>query len=433
MSDIGIFAAALFAYGLVSRRLERLSVSAPMVFVAAGIAVGPDVLGLTSLELSGGTGLVLAEVALVVVLFTDAARIDPAALLENRGLPARLLGIGMPLAMALGTAAGALLLPGIEFWEAAMVAAVLVPTDAALGQAVVSSERLPGRIRQALNVESGLNDGLAIPFLFLFTGLAVSETEVHATGWAGFALQQIGIGALVGAGVGLGGGWLVDRSNLRGWDTPAFGQISMLALAVGAWALAGELGGNGFIAAFAAGLAAGRVAKSHSERILDFTEEEGRLLDLAVFFLFGASAIGFLGGAGWEVVLYGALSLTVVRMLPTAIALAGSALRPASIAFVAWFGPRGLASIILALVVLEEEPGLPGGATLLAAMTVTVLASVVAHGASARPLTRAYAARMAGAGAEEAEMLPSIEVPVRGSIQVPVEPREPEEQEPLPG
>jgi len=184
MSEIGIFAAVLFGYGLVSRRLERLWISAPMAFVAAGIVLGPDCLGLISLELTSETGLLLAEAALVVVLFADASRIDVTALRASRAtLPARLLGIGMPLTIALGTAAGALLLTGIEFWEAAMVAAVLAPTDAALGQAVVSSEAVPKRIRQAVNVESGLNDGLSIPFLFLFTGLALSETGVDAGDW----------------------------------------------------------------------------------------------------------------------------------------------------------------------------------------------------------------------------------------------------------
>jgi len=417
MSEIGIFAAVLFGYGLFSRRLERLWISAPMAFVAAGIVLGPDCLGLVSLELTSETGLLLAEVALVVVLFADASRIDVTALRESRAtLPARLLGIGMPLTIALGTAAGALLLTGIEFWEAAMIAAVLAPTDAALGQAVVSSEAVPKRIRQAVNVESGLNDGLSIPFLFLFTGLALSETGVDAGDWLGFAAEQIGLGALVGIAAGLAGGVLVDRAERKGWITPAFAQLAMLALALGAWALAGELGGNGFIAAFAAGLAAGRVAKSHCASILNFTEDEGQLLNLAVFFLFGISAIGFLEGAGWEVVLYGALSLTAIRMLPVAIALARSGLRPASVGFIAWFGPRGLASIILALVVIEEEPDLPGISTLFAAMTVTVLASVVAHGISARPLTRAYGRRIAAGDEDAAEMQPAAEMPVRGSL-----------------
>jgi NhaP-type Na+/H+ or K+/H+ antiporter len=230
MSDIGVIAAVLFAYSLVSRRLERYLVSAPMFFVLAGILLGPDVADVIDLELTSEAGLLIAEIALVIVLFADAGRIDLGALRENEGLPARLLGIGMPLTIGLGVAAGALLLTEIEFWEAAMIAAVLAPTDAALGQAVVSSDRVPARIRQGLNVESGLNDGLSIPFLFLFTGLAVSEVDVSAQGWVGFAAEQVGLGILVGAAVGGAGGWLVDRATRRDWMTGTFQQLAMIGL-----------------------------------------------------------------------------------------------------------------------------------------------------------------------------------------------------------
>jgi NhaP-type Na+/H+ or K+/H+ antiporter len=394
MTDFGILAAVLFLYSLVSRRLDRLAITAPMVFVAAGILLGPDVLDLTELELTSETGLLLAEVALVIVLFSDAARINLSALAGNRSLPARLLGLGMPMTIGLGMLAGALLLDQIEFWEAAIIAAVLAPTDAALGQVVVSSERVPQRIRQAINVESGLNDGLSIPFLFLFVGLAVSEAEITATGWLGFVAEQVGLGALVGFAVGLLGGRLVQESINRELITGTFQQLSMIALAIGAWALAEQLGGNGFIGAFVAGLTAGRITPTCGEKILDFTEDEGQLLNLTVFYIFGISAIGFLGAADWTVVLYGLLSLTVVRMLPVAISMLGTGLRRSSVAFLAWFGPRGLASIILALVVVEDEPALPALNVILAAMTVTVLASVLAHGISARPLVGAYAGQI---------------------------------------
>ena len=412
MSDLGVLAAVLLGYSLVSARLERANVSAPMLFVGAGIILGPDIAGLTELELTSETGLLLAEVALVVVLFADASRIDLRTLQENRALPARLLGVGMPLTIGLGTAAAVLLLSDIEFWEAAMIAAILAPTDAALGQAVVSSKRVPQRIRQALNVESGLNDGLSIPFLFLFTGLAVAE--VSASGWLAFASEQIGIGALVGGASGFAGAWLVDHATRKEWMTATFQQLSILAIALVAWALAGELGGNGFIAAFTAGLAASRVTESCATSILNFNQDTGELLNLSVFFIFGAAAIGFLEGAGWEIYAFGLLSLTVVRMLPVAIALAGSGLRVSSVAFLAWFGPRGLASIILALVVLDEEPELPAIPTLFAAMTVTVLASVFAHGISARPLSRVYARRVADSHPEAAEMQSVMEMLVRG-------------------
>ncbi len=414
MDDIGVIAAVLVVYSLISRRLEGWLVSGPMFFVAAGILLGPDVANVVDLELTSETGLLIAEVTLVIVLFSDAGRIDLAALRENTSLPARLLGIGMPLTIGLGIVAGTLLLTDLEFWEAAIIAAVLAPTDAALGQAVVSDKRVPQRIRQGLNVESGLNDGLSIPFLFLFTGLAVAETQVSTQNWLSFAGGQIGFGVLVGIAVGLIGGWLVDRAVRRDYMTGTFKQLVMIGLALLAWATAEAVGGNGFIAAFVAGMTAGRITEVCSEKILDFTEDEGQLLNLVVFFIFGVSVIGFLDGAGWQVYLYGLLALTLVRMLPVAVSLAGAGFRRSSVAFIGWFGPRGLASIILALIVVEEEPDLPAVPTLFAAMTVTVLVSIFAHGMTARPLSRIYGKALADAEEGEAEMQEVMEMPVKG-------------------
>lgn len=416
MADLGIIAAVVLGYALVSRRLDRTIVTAPMVFVAAGIVLGPDVFDVVGLELTSGTGLLVAEVTLVIVLFSDAARIDTRVLRGNASLPGRLLGIGMPLTIGLGIVAGALLLTEIEFWEAAIIAAVLAPTDAALGQAVVSSELVPSRIRQALNVEAGLNDGLAVPFLALFVALAIEETVAGAEVWVGFAAEQIGYGALVGIGVGLIGGWLIDHASRRKLMTGAFQQLAILSLAVIAWALAGEIGGNGFIAAFAGGLAAGRITTVCGEHILDFTEDEGQLLTSVVFFIFGVGAISYLDAATWEVVLFALLSLTVIRMLPVALAMIGTDLRARSVAFLAWFGPRGLASIILALVVVEEEPELPGLDIVLAAMTLTVLASIVAHGVTARPFVRAYARHTETLEADAPEMMEVPEMRTRGQL-----------------
>ena len=416
MADLGIIAAVVLGYALLSRQLERTLITAPMVFVAAGIVLGPDVFDVIGLELTSGTGLLVAEVTLVIVLFSDAARIDVRALRGTTDLPRRLLGIGMPLTIGLGIVGAALLLTEIEFWEAAIIAAVLAPTDAALGQAVVSSERVPRRIRQALNVEAGLNDGLAVPFLTLFVALAVNEAVAGADTWIVFAAEQIGFGALIGIGVGLIGGWLIDHASRRDFMTGAFQQLAVISLAVVAWALAEELGGNGFIAAFAGGLAVGRVTEVSGKRILDFTEDEGQLLTAVVFFIFGVGAISYLDAATWQVVLFGLLSLTVIRMLPVAVSMIGTDLKVRSVAFLAWFGPRGLASIILALVVVEEEPDLPGLDIVLAAMTVTVLASIFAHGVTARPFVRAYARHMDSLDADAPEMMEVPEMRTRGTF-----------------
>jgi NhaP-type Na+/H+ or K+/H+ antiporter len=386
MTGLAVFAAVLLAYALVSRRLALSVISAPMVFVAAGILAGPDVLGLVELDATHGTAFHIAELTLAILLFVDAARIDPGSLRADAGLPGRLLGIGMPLTILLGLAAGAVLLTELELWEAAIVAAVLAPTDAALGQAVVSDRRVPERIRRALGVESGLNDGLSVPFLALFIALAAEQAVPDARDWLGFAVEQIGLGTVIGAAVGGAGVLVIERFAARRLTTPLFEQFGVLALAVLAFLLADEAGGNGFIAAFVGGLAAGRAGAAAREPIFEFSEDLGQLLSLGVFFIFGAAAIAFLDDAGVGIVVYAILSLTLVRMAPVALAVRGMGFDRDSVAFMGWFGPRGLASIILALVVAEEEPELPALGVILAAMTVTVLASVLLHGVSARPL-----------------------------------------------
>jgi sodium/hydrogen antiporter len=418
LADLGVIAAVVLGYALISRPFERTIVTAPMVFIAAGIIAGPKVLNIVGLDITTGSGLVVAEVALVVVLFTDASRIDLGSLRGNASLPARLLGIGMPLTIGAGVIAAALLVTDLDFWEGAVLAAILAPTDAALGKAVISSDLVPGRIRQALNVESGLNDGLSVPFLFLFLALAV-EQATEAGEWASFAVEQIGIGAAVGIGGGGLGGWAIGHAVRREMITETFQQLSILAIAVLLWAAAGELGGNGFIAAFAGGMVAGRITPATGEHILDFAEEEGELLNLAVFFIFGVAALDFLDSMTWEIALFGLLSLTMIRMAPVALSLIGTGLNLRSIGFIAWFGPRGLASIVLALVVLAEEPELPAIDLVLAAMTLTVLASVLAHGATARPLVRAYRRHAEELHAEAPEMREHPEIPTRGRLTRP--------------
>ena len=412
MVFLGVLACLVFAFGLLSKRLEGTLISAAMVFVVAGI-------------LANWTGLVefgdaahdahaareavflVAELALVLLLFTDAAQIDPRHLRRNP-LPLRLLGIGLPLTIGLGTLLALLLLSDLEAWECAIVAAVLAPTDAALGRAVVSSPLIPLRIREALNVESGLNDGGSVPFLMLFIALAAAHEGLD-DGWVRFAAEQIGYGTLVGVAVGSLGGAALKRAAERNWTTTSFERLALAALAIIAWYAAGEAGGNGFIAAFVGGAAAGITAGSLREHLVGFAEEEGQLLNLAVFFIFGVFAAETFGDVTWQVVAYALLSLTVVRMLPVAVATRGLGLRPATVLFLGWFGPRGLASIILAFVVIEEEPALTGIDGIFVVMMVTVLLSVFAHGISAAPLTRRYARVTDALGADRAEHRPPVE------------------------
>jgi sodium/hydrogen antiporter len=416
--DLAILAIVVFALGLVSRRLEGTVLTPPIVFVAAGFVFGPAVLGLVEFGLDTHIVLLVSEIALSLVLFTDAASINLSVLRQNEGLPLRLLGIGMPLTIALGTASAALLLTDLTFWEAAIVGTVLAPTDAALGQAVLSNPRVPVRVRQALNVEAGLNDGLSVPFLALFLTLAVAEEELQpASYWIRFALEQVGLGILVGVGVGLVGGWLVSWASKREWMTGSFRRLALLALAIIAWALADQIGGNGFIAAFVGGLAVGPTVERVGEQLIQFTEAEGQLLNLSVFFIFGVLVIGLIQPLSWEVAVYALLSLTVIRMLPVALALLGTHLRGISVLFMGWFGPRGLASIVLGLVVVAEAPLIAGRDEMGVVVALTVLLSVLLHGVTAAPLSAVYVRRVEGMAASAPEKREMGELPTRvGSV-----------------
>jgi NhaP-type Na+/H+ or K+/H+ antiporter len=428
VTDLLVLAAVVFAFGLVSRRLEGTIITAPLLFVAAGVVFGPAGFGVAEFALDEHTVLLLGEIALAVVLFTDAAQTNLGALRQNEALPLRLLGIGMPLTIALGAGVAALLLTNLTFWEAAIVGTVLAPTDAALGQPVVSNPRVPARIRQALNVEAGLNDGLSVPFLALFLTLAEAEGEqLTASVWIRFALEQIGWGVLVGVGVGVVGGWLVSRALRRGWVTDSFQRLSLLTLAIIAWALADTIGGNGFIAAFVGGLVIGPTVERVGERLIRFTEAEGQLLNLSVFFIFGVLAAGLVRSLSWTIILYALLSITVIRMLPVALSLLGTGLRTVSVLFAGWFGPRGLASVVLGLVVLEEAPLLPGRSELEAVVTLTVLLSVLLHGITAAPLSAAYARRVEGMAADVPEKREAVVMPSRPGPESPTRPGKPDE------
>jgi NhaP-type Na+/H+ or K+/H+ antiporter len=430
MVDLAVLASVVFVFGLVSRRLEGTVLTAPLVFVVAGVALGPVGLGLVEFKLDDHTVLLLGEIALAIVLFTDAARINLSALRQNEELPLRLLGIGMPLTIAVGTVVAALVLTDLSFWEAAIVGTVLAPTDAALGQAVVSNPRVPARIRQALNVEAGLNDGLSVPFLALFLTLAVAEEELQpATYWIRFTLEQVGLGVLVGAGVGLAGGLLVSRASKREWMTDSSQRIALLVLAIIAWALADQVGGNGFIAAFVGGLAVGPTVERVGEQLIRFTEAEGQLLNLSVFFIFGVLVIGLIQPLSWEVALYALLSLTVIRMLPVAVSLVGTRLRGVSMLFVGWFGPRGLASIVLGLIVVAEAPMLAGREEIELVVALTVLLSVLLHGVTAAPISAAYARRVERMAADVPEKRDAAEVATRTGPGPATEPEKVDETE----
>ena len=390
-----IFMALLiFLFGLVSKASERWYVTGPMVFVIVGVLVSPLGLDLFELHTTDATLELIAEVTLMLILFTDATMIDADALRSRPRISLRLLGIGLPLTMLFGFALGILLFDSFSWWVIAIVALILSPTDAALGQAVIKSPVVPDRIRQSISVESGLNDGIALPpILACMAALGVGASE-HEGAWGIFMLKQLGLGVVVGGLVGWIGGQLMDRVSHRGWMESTFQRLSALALALLSFALAESVEGNGFIAAFCGGLALGAKTPEIRKRVQEYGEAEGTLLSLGVFLMFGLVMVPVaLEYWHWREVVYALASLTVIRMVPVAISLIGARLDWPTIAFVGWFGPRGIASVLYLLIVVTTL-GLSGYEHALSIIVLTVLLSVVAHGVSAVPLSKLYASRL---------------------------------------
>ncbi len=412
-----VVAAIILGFGLVSGRVQNSILTPPIAFAGLGLVAGGLGLGWLDLDVDDRLIHALAEITLVLVLFTDATRIDLKLLRRQHDLPVRLLLIGMPLTVLLGTAVAAGLFPKLSLWEAALLAAVLAPTDAALGQSVVSSPKVPVRIRQALNVESGLNDGIALPLVLVFMSACASAVpgEGGAQYWLAFGAKQVTLGPLVGIAVGWLGGYLVIRGTRSGWMNDAFQRLSSLGLALLSFAGAELLGGNGFIAAFCAGLALGNSARGVCDCLYEFAEAEGQLLTLLVFLAFGAVMLPMAGGhMSWQVVAYGLASLTLIRLIPVALCLLGAGLRPQTVLFLGWFGPRGIASILFGLLVVENSVLIHREEIFLVVL-VTVAISIFAHGVTASPAAGWYARHAEGYRhvAEAAEHRDVAEMPVR--------------------
>lgn len=396
MTGFGVFAAVLLLYTLLSNRLAGTAVSAALIFALSGLVVG-SVAGGADIEphaLESGAQeavLLLAELSLALVLFADAATLGLRRLRAGPTLPKRLLGIGLPLTVAAGFAAALTLLGQLDVWEAVLLAALLAPTDAALAGAVVSDHRLPARVRDALDVEAGLNDGVCVPIVTFALAATVAHEGSPAHGLAHEALVILGGGIVVGAIAGAVGGRLLALAIDRRTMGPTYEQMGLAALAVACFFAADAIGASGFIATFVAGLMAAAPLGDHRGRLTEFMEQDGQLLAFGVFFIFGILSASLLDNLTWAVAGYAILSLTVVRMAPVAVALIRTGLGPPSMAFIGWFGPRGIASIALLFFVIEEEHGLPGIGTVETTVVATVFLSIVAHAISAPPLIGRYA------------------------------------------
>ena len=385
-------ALALIAVGAISKRISGSPVTPAILFVSIGILVGPEVLGVVDFSSTSSTVRALAEATLALVLFADASRIDLGLLRAGVSPPLRLLGIGLPLTIALGALVAAAIFDVLTFWEAMILGIVLAPTDAALSQAVVTEPRLPIRLRQSLNVESGLNDGICVPLLF--AAVAAADVESHISeGRTGMSLllEEVGYGVAGGVLAGLLIGVVVLHAGRRDLIDESWRQVIPVAGAALGYGTAAALGGSGFIAAFVAGMVFRGVIKRDPGDLNGLTEEVGIVLNSLTFVLFGAILLApAIGELTWDLALYVILSLTLVRMLPVAIAMLGSHARMPTIGFLAWFGPRGLASIVFAVIVIEESQ-LPHEHLIVLAVYLTVGLSVFAHGLTAAPLAKRYA------------------------------------------
>jgi sodium/hydrogen antiporter len=390
--ELAIVAAALLAVAGVSSRLTGTSVTPAMAFVLIGVLVGPLVIGDVTPAPTGATLRTLAEATLAVVLFADASRIKLHILRREYTVPLRLLAIGLPLTIAVGAVVAATVFGKLNGAEAVVLAVVLAPTDAALGQAVVTEPRLPSRIRQGLNVESGLNDGICVPLLLIALAFAdVQDNVVTSHHAVSIVAEEIGYGVLGGVAAGLTAAGLVAVGHRRDLISGSWLQIIPIAGAGLAYGVAAALGGSGFIAAFLAGVVFGALVSEECEQASRLNEELGGLLGGVTFLIFGAVLLGpSLKHVSWQIALYAVLSLTLVRLLPVAIAMIHSDAKWQTIGFLGWFGPRGLASIVFASIAVQEAH-LAGARTILLTAYLTIGMSVLAHGITAAPLARRYA------------------------------------------
>jgi len=392
--NAAMLAVFLLLYSAIAGRIERSLISGPIVFTAAGFILGADVLGVLHIHIDGEGLRLLAELTLAMVLFTDAANSDFTIVKRNLGLPERLLLLGLPMTIVLGFLVTAVVFPQLEILEMALLAAMLAPTDAALGKPVVTNPTVPAVMREALNLESGLNDGICVPIVVLFLGLAVGTqieggTVAHV---ARVVVEAIGIGLFVGLALTWLTTVMLRFAEGRGWISEHWVEIPIVALAAACFAAAQALGGSGFIACFVGGLLLSGLGARHKEELLRGAEHMGEALALLTWVIFGGIVVArMIDRVTWSVLLYAILSLTVIGMLPVFLCLIGTKTSVADKLFIGWFGPRGLATIVFAVLVLDEK--LPGNDTIMLAAGWTVLLSVIAHGVTANPLVRRMAAR----------------------------------------
>ena len=394
-NNLAVLAIFAFLFSAIAGRVERSVITGPMVYIFFGLLAGPLGFGFLHMDVNAIEMRVIADLTLALVLFLDAANADLKTLRTHAAIPQRMLGIGLPLCIALGAYIGTLVFPDVSLWEVCILATMLAATDAALGKGVVSNEAVPNRVRQGLNAESGLNDGLAVPVLFVFLALATGEASGggSATLAVQLVLEEIGIGIAVAVVLVTLAVQLMKLARWQGWFTDVWRQIPVVALALACFATAQSLHGSGFIACFVGGLLFGYFAGDRTHHLVLAGEGIGEMLAMFTWVVFGAVFMGqYWGGMTWDVVLYSLLSLTVIRMLPMVLALWGTGESLETRFFLAWFGPRGLASIVFMVIVTAEN--LPAESIMIHTVVCTITLCVIAHGLTANPWANRLARKL---------------------------------------
>ncbi len=391
--NIAILAVFIFIYSMVSGLLDRTPINGALVFVAFGLVFGPLGLDVLKMHVTAEGLRTLAELTLALVLFIDASNANLSVLKKHILIPRRLLLVGLPITILIGFGFGVLLFDKLTLLEIAILATLLAPTDAALGKAVVTNKLVPANIRESLNVESGLNDGICVPILFIFLAFAAGTSGEGSASTLALTLiaEEIGIGVAVGLTLTASGVWLIKQSANKKWLTETWEQLPVVVLAVSCFAVAQLFEGSGFIAAFVGGLLFGAIGKDYKKMVV--ADATGETMALITWVVFGATVVGqSLDSFSWEILVYAVLSLTVIRMLPVFLVLSGMNLRTDEKLFIGWFGPRGLASVVFAVIVLNEN--IPGAGTIAITAVTTIVLSILLHGLSANPFINKLATRI---------------------------------------
>ncbi len=389
--NFAILGAIILLYSLVAGKVEKKPISSSMVFLFVGLLMGPLMLQLFKFQFEIEDYKVLAEFALALVLFTDASRANLKILRNNITIPYHLLLVGLPITIVLGVLMGKLIFPEMSWIELGILSTVLAPTDAALGEPVVNNKIVPSKIREGINVESGLNDGICVPILLLLFAMHTFDVNEHVT--LGFTLslfvKEIGIGLLVGVLVVYLGGSLIKYGLPRHWVESSWKPSVIIIMALTCFSLAQAIGGSGFIAAFIGGIIFNKISKDSKVEMLVGALGVGKILNAMVWIIFGSVVTArIIPLITLPIILYALASLTAIRIIPVILCLSTNKISHYSKFFIAWFGPRGLASIVFGAMVLEEH--IPHGTTIVVTTCCTILLSVFAHGISAEPMTRFY-------------------------------------------